>query len=157
MGVALVLATGFLMVSAGAVVVLTFLSPDRQMRAMAKASEAEIDGRDNLLTRLVTGGGGADVAVNMAVKQAQARLDSGELSADEARKTRAFIAQREGKSAADIVRDNMRPALLLKAQAAGLPHLGQEAARKLDACTSTTCLGYVEAEFEAALHDAGNR
>lgn len=152
--IALSMAVSFLVVAGVAFVWLFLSSEQSQMGRMADASEAEITGNSNLFTKVINSGGGADAGISLAVRKAEKLLESGTLSPDKERRTQAFIKENKGVSAAEKARGNLAPMIRLEAEMAGQPAMGEAALLALDACTSTTCLAYVQAKFQANLRAA---
>lgn len=152
MRIAMVFAIGFLGVSAVSFIVA--MTSEHTFLALAERSTvAEQDGKHTLATILMADDPSGNAAIALAVRQAQQRLDSGTLSAQEEAQTRRFIENHKGKSTADIVASNMRGTLAAKARAAGQPQLADEVVAKIDACRSTSCMAMVGAEFSQKLFD----
>lgn len=152
--IAMSMAVSFLVIAGVAFVWLLMSSEQGHVNRMAAASEAEIAGKPTILTRLINNDSGADLSISLAVRTAEQRLASGTLTPDQERKTRAFIESNKGVSAADKVRETMSGMIKMSAEMAGQPALGDAAVRELDACSSTTCLAYVQAKFDADLRAA---
>ncbi|MEX0371182.1 MAG: hypothetical protein AB3N09_11160 [Tateyamaria sp.] len=119
-----------------------------------RASADEIAGTSSVATAMMSGDESASAAMKIAVNKANQRLESGELTAGEARKHQAFVNRHQGKDPADVLRGNMRSMLMAQAIAAEQPQLAAKVGADLDACRSTTCLALVEAKFVAALDAA---
>lgn len=84
-----------------------------------------------------------------ALLQATGQVDPDEIEKTDpaqAAKVRNFIENNKTKTFTDLGRDGMKLSVVSKARAAGHPDLAAEAARRIDACTSTTCLARVEVE-----------
>ena len=156
-GLALTLAFGFLILSGAAFVGLLLTSERTFVTAVTAASEAEIAGRDNGLTRMINNDAAGNFAVNLAVRRAKKRLESGDLTPEEERKTRAFIEQHEGTGVADLMRDNMRMMMAFEAETGDNSQMANEAMRELDACKSSSCVAYVNAKFMAQMQAAEGR
>ncbi|MEL7164964.1 MAG: hypothetical protein AAGL96_05770 [Pseudomonadota bacterium] len=116
-----------------------------------QAADDEANGRMSLERMMVGGDMGSDIAFKMAVRQAEKRLASGELTPDKERKTRAFIKQHKGKSTADIMRGSMSGMLSYEARELGQPFLAAEIERKMKACQTSNCLAAHEARYRAQL------
>ncbi|MEM6758185.1 MAG: hypothetical protein AAF601_01775 [Pseudomonadota bacterium] len=129
----------------------------RRVGAMVQAADDEANNRLSLARMMIGGDMGPNIAFKSAVNKAEKRLASGDLTPDEARKTRAFISQHKGKTAADVMRGSMSGMLVMEADALGQPFLAAEIKRKMDACTTSNCLAAHEARYRAQLADLRKR
>ena len=92
-----------------------------------------------------------------AALQATGQVDPDEMEKTDpakAAKVRNFIQDNKAKTFTDLGRDGIKISVVSKARSAGRPDLAAEAARKIDACTSTTCLAKVEVEILLALENS---
>jgi len=106
------------------------------------------------VTGLLSNDAPGDAAVSLAVKLAQDRIDSGELTAAQAARAKGFVQDNQGKGMADIMRGNMSAFLVMQAKSAGQPQLAKEVEARLNACRSAPCLAMVEARFSQKLSAA---
>lgn len=134
--------------AATAIFTIVTLDESTLVTSSFNATEDELAGKHTLATVLQSDAlTGAKWAPALAVLFAKHKLQSDDVTPEQERKLQAFIQNKQGKSMADIVRENLRGRLMRQARKAGGQPLADEIAAKLDACRSITCLETVNSLF----------
>ncbi|MCT4557343.1 MAG: hypothetical protein N4A61_04705 [Pelagimonas sp.] len=118
-----------------------------------QAAEDEVDGRWSVERLLLGGGdGGAGIAMKLAVRHAEDRLNDDTLTPKQRQAAKAFIESNKGKNPVDMVRQNMSGTLIFQANSLGQPDLAREIEEKMAACRSMNCLSVQQSKFSVELN-----